>query len=229
MCLTQQWLHTHVHADPPLTSHGKVTKVNETSLELMIRSLDEYVGYANKYHGVEPSMDLVMQPNMFSKFMAFKVARGNMASTMLRAAQQVSLVVPFVMSGHCPQASTWSQGHAAQVGQWYKTLKAGYREKAAATPAKRSAVPLLEQWDAAEAVWGDFIDAFEVRPSSYHCAWDIAPLPFNTLALTPSTHVGCRTTTHCGPLTWPCNARGQASRCFCLAGSNPLSGLVHLG
>ena len=59
---------------PPLSSHGRVSKVGPTSMELMMRSLDEYVGYAQKHHGVSPSMDLVMQPNMFCKFMAFKLA-----------------------------------------------------------------------------------------------------------------------------------------------------------
>lgn len=139
-----------------------MTKVSETSLLLMLRSLDEYMGYAYKHHGVEPTMDLVMQPNMFSKFMAFKLARGNAASTMLRTSQQISMVVAFVMSGLCPQASIWTQGHASQVQLWYNTLKAGYRQEAAASPAKRSPTTLADQWDACDAYWDNFQETFQV-------------------------------------------------------------------
>ena len=128
----------------------------------MIRSLDEYMGYAYKYHKVEPTMDLVMQPNMFSKFVAFKLARGNAASTMLRTSQQISMVVAFVMSGLCPQASTWTQGHASQVHMWYNTLKAGYRQEAAASPSKRSPTTLAGQWEACDAYWDHFQQSFQV-------------------------------------------------------------------
>jgi hypothetical protein len=147
---------------PPLRSHGRVSKVGPTSLELMMRSLDEYVGYAHKHHAVSPSMDLVMHPNMFSKFMAFKLARGNAASTLLRTAQQVSLVVPFVMSGHCPQVHTWGPGHAAQVKQWFSNLKGDYRQESASTPCKRSALSMSDQWEAVDAGWTAFKEDFQV-------------------------------------------------------------------
>jgi hypothetical protein len=147
---------------PPLSSHGRVSKVGGTTLELMMRSLDEYMGYAHKYHAVSPSMDLVMQPSMFSKFMAFKLARGNAASTLLRTAQQVSLVVPFVLSGHCPQVQTWGPGHAAQVKHWYSNLKGGYRQEQSATPSKRSALSLADQWEAVDAGWTAFKEDFQV-------------------------------------------------------------------
>lgn len=147
---------------PPLSSHGKVSKVGATSLELMVRSLDEFVGYAYMHHGVEPSMDLVLQPKWFSKFMAFKVARGNAASTMLRGSQQVSLVVPFVLSGHCPLVQTWGAGHSAQVKQWYSNLKMQHRGAATSTPSKRSLVGLADMWVSVDAAEATFMKELEV-------------------------------------------------------------------
>lgn len=148
--------------NPPLSSHGKVSKVGATSLELMLRSLDEFVGYVYMHHGVEPTMDLVMQPKWFSKFMAFKVARGNAASTMMRGSQQVSLVVPFVLSGHCPLVQTWGAGHAAQVKQWYSNLKMQHRGATAITPAKRSPVGLADMWVSVDATEATFMKELQV-------------------------------------------------------------------
>jgi len=119
---------------PPLNSHDRVKKVGATSIQLMVRSLGEYMGFCYKHLNLEPSMDLVMQCNTFSKFMAFKVARDNESSTMLRAAQQVSMVVPFVMSGHCPQAKSYSSAHAAQCKQWYSNLKSTLQERSGRDP-----------------------------------------------------------------------------------------------
>ncbi|KAL4855767.1 hypothetical protein ACK3TF_003839 [Chlorella vulgaris] len=160
---------------PPLNSLGRVSKVGDTSMQLMLRSLEEYVGYAHKCHGVEPSMDLVMQPSMFSKFVAFKQARGNAASTLLRSSQQVSLVVPFVMSGHCPKVQTWSAGHAAQVKQWFSNLKAVFRRESAITPPKRSPLSLAEQWEDVDREWSTFQQQFQSVPSLVDCRDEDCP------------------------------------------------------
>lgn len=221
-------------ADPPITTHGKVTKVGKTSMLLLERSLDEYVGYAYKFHGVEPSLDLVMQPNMFSKFMAFKLARGNAPGTMLRAAQQVSMVVPVVMCSLCPLVSTWTMGHAAQVRMWYNTLKGGYREEAKAMPAKRSLTTLAEQWEEAEASWEKFTNGLEVgdAPCCPPTPPNLAPYP--PPCPTPSFHLMppcpphlCRWLPMCSTQSWPYKGSRVASSSFWLAGSSPLSGLGH--
>jgi hypothetical protein len=153
----QQW-----KTNPPLNSHDRVKKVGETSIQLMVRSLEEYMGFCYKHLGLEPSMDLVMQCNTFSQFMAFKVARSNESSTMLRAAQQVSLTIAFVMSGHCPQIKAYTPGHAAQCKQWYSNLKADYRREVAEAPTKRTAISLAAQWDSVDDRWNAFIEQYEV-------------------------------------------------------------------
>ena len=218
---------------PPLSSHGRVSKVGPTSMELMMRSLDEYVGYAQKHHGVSPSMDLVMQPNMFCKFMAFKLARGNAASTMLRTAQQVSLVVPFVLSGHCPQVQSWTPGHAAQVKQWFSNLKAGFRQESASTPAKRSDISLGDQWEAVDAEWTNFMQDFQVGVVvmcfALHClalGWSKQAKHLIEPSGIPMPHPlpVSRTMATSGQTSWQGSATRLASRCCCLAGTSHLSG-----
>ncbi len=162
---------------PPLNSHDRVKKVGETSIQLMVRSLEEYMGFCYKHLDLQPSMDLVMQCSTFSQFMAFKVARGNESSTMLRAAQQVSLTIAFVMSGHCPQVKAYTPGHAAQCKQWYSNLKADYRREVAEAPTKRTAISLAAQWESVDDKWNAFIEQYEVRHltqgmySWKGCAW----------------------------------------------------------
>lgn len=154
---------------PPLNSFDRVKQVGPTSIQLMVRSLEEYMGFCYKHLNLEPSMDLVMECNTFSQFMAFKVARDNESSTMLRAAQQVSMAVPFVMSGHCPEARAYSSAHAAQCKQWYSNLKTKYRREVGEAPPKRpSPISLASQWDAIDDEWSDFLEMYEVSKSNHH-------------------------------------------------------------
>lgn len=129
---------------PPLNSHDRVKKVGETSIMLMVRSLEEYMGFCYKHLDLEPSMDLVMQCNTFSQFMAFKLARGNESSTMLRGAQQISLTIAFVMSGHCRPLA---MQHSASSGTAISRLTTGGRWQRHTTrvdsPSQAPTYPLL--------------------------------------------------------------------------------------
>lgn len=148
---------------PPLNIHDKVKPIGDTSIQLMVRSLEEYVGFCYKHLNMQPSMDLVMECTTFSQFMAFKEARDNESSTMLRAAQQVSMAVPFVMSGHCPLVKAYGPAYAAQCKEWYNNVKAVYRGRAAATPSKKSLISLATQWEMVDAEWEEFEEKLKVR------------------------------------------------------------------
>jgi hypothetical protein len=178
-------------ANPPLNSHGRVKKVGATSIQLMVRSLEEYMGFCHKFLEMEPSMDLVMDCNSFSKFMAFKVARDNESSTMLRSAQQVSLTVAFVMSGHCPQSKEYSSTHAQQCKQWYSNLKAVYRAEVELKPIKRAAISLASQWEAVDADWAEFEDNYEVRVHA-NIAWEWLCVFVSMCECTSTTLMVCR-------------------------------------
>lgn len=149
-------------ANPPFSRHGHVKKVGPTTIIILENSLDQFMGFAKLHLGLEPSMDLVCQPDVFSKYLAFHGAKDNSPSTKFRATHQISSVVPFVASKHCPQAQAWDAGHVAQCNQWYSNLKADLRLEVDSLPAKRSLVPLAQQWEVAEDDWEDFLEAFKV-------------------------------------------------------------------
>jgi hypothetical protein len=224
--------------EPPLNSHGRVKKVGDTSIQLMIRSLEEYMGFCHKHLNLQPSMDLVMQCNTFSQFMAFKVARQNESSTMLRAAQQVSLTVPFVMSGHCPHAKAYSTAHAAQCKQWYSNLKTQYRGQVAEAPKKRTPISLATQWEAVDEEWAVFQEMYEVSPTPSICSRMYVVVVVCTKSHTPMnatpthTHLHalppwCRRMTTQWMMRWPGCAWMLAQRGGLELGTAPLPELEH--
>lgn len=143
---------------------GKTSVISDATWVILERSLEEYVGFTQKHLGLVPSLDLVMQPSIYSQFVAFQRARGLDPSTQLRAAQQVSSVVSFVGAGHCPQSLTWGPTHATLTKNWFASLKAELRALEAARPARPSPTcNLADSWQLAEGMWAQFKQDLQVR------------------------------------------------------------------
>ena len=173
--------------DPPMTSPNS-KEVSDTTWQIMEQNLDELAGFAYKHKGLQPNLDLVLQPPLVAAYLSFKRARGNNDSTLLRAAQQLSLAVPFVQGGKCPQAKVLPTSLGQQVQNWYTTVKAHLRGQAAPST-RKSAVSLPEQWEYAEQQWQGIMEKLEVS---------VARL------LASPWHFACK---HCPPCI--CDAIGQ--------------------
>lgn len=65
--------------EPPISTYANVTKVKPTTLEIMIKQLDGYIGFCNAHLKKEASMDLVMEPSSFAHYVAFLEVSGAMA------------------------------------------------------------------------------------------------------------------------------------------------------
>ena len=153
-----------------LGHQGKTSVISGASWTILERSLEEYVGFAHKHLGLAPSLDLVMQPSIYSQFVAFQRARGLDPSTQLRAAQQVSTVVTFVGAGKCPQALAWGPSHASLTKGWFTSLKAELRALEAAKPAQASSLSsLADLWQLAEGLWETFVHDLQARSSLIPC------------------------------------------------------------
>jgi hypothetical protein len=148
--------------DPPISRHGRVKKVGPSTVIILENTLDQYLGFCKGKLGLDPSLDLVMQPQMVAKFISFHIAKGNSPSTKLRSVQQISTVIRFVVSGKCPGAKTWDPAHVAQCTQWYANLKSDIRIEVDATPKRKCSVGLADVWTAAESEWGLFLEAYQV-------------------------------------------------------------------
>lgn len=170
-------------------------------MQIMEQALDELAGWAYNYKKLRPSLDLVMQPHIVAGFLAFKKARDNVPSTLLRTSTQLSLVVPFVLSGDCPQAKSYLPSQVDQLMKWYTSLKASFRGQVQqdnlvipSTP--KSSVTLAEQWQHNQAEWEATLHAYKVslhilpgkrvvpcraatHSSSLHMAWPYAGQQFN--------------------------------------------------
>lgn len=140
-------------------------------LQVMLQCLDEFAGWAHKHKGLQPTLDLVMSAPLVAEFVSYKQARGNASSTLLRAANQLSHTVPFVLSGDCIQTKTYTSSYSSQLKEWYGSLKAHFRElvseaSIASPPAAKSAISLAEQWEHNQAEWERLIDCYQVRGES---------------------------------------------------------------
>lgn len=150
--------------DPPMSAHAKA--VSESSWQIMEQSLDEFAGWASNYKHLQPNMDLLWQPPLVAAFLAFKKARGNTDSTLLRTAQQLSWVLPCLEAGNCPQAKAATPSHANKVKDWFKAATAKFRQSVADTTIRQprqADVTLAEQWEVAEDDWQYVREEYEVR------------------------------------------------------------------
>lgn len=146
-----------------LGSAASARGVGDATLQILERSVDEYVGFCYQHLGLDPCLDLVMQPGRVAEFVAFQQARGNEPGTILRQAQQLSSVVPFVASGRCPRAKAWGHSHSLLVSEWYSSLKAIMRAKA--RPLEHDRVDPRQWaslWEHLAAQWAQVVQSFKV-------------------------------------------------------------------
>ena len=62
--------------DPPISTHGNVRKVVDTSIDIMVKNLAGVVGFAYKHLNKQPTMDIIMEPTIFAQYVAFLLVRG---------------------------------------------------------------------------------------------------------------------------------------------------------
>lgn len=176
---------------------GSITsarKVGDATVDILERSVDEYLGFCYKHLALEPALDLVMVPSHVAQFVAFQQARGNEPGTILRQAQQLSTVVTFVGSGRCPRAKAWGHSHQLLVKDWLSSLKA--QERALAHPPGQEVVDprlLAGLWDHLEGSWRGVVQSLQV--GTHAC-------PFPCML----THVS----TPCQPIPTLCTHASQA-------------------
>lgn len=62
--------------DPPISTHGNVRKVVDTSIGIMEKNLARVVGFAYKHLNKQPTMDIIMEPTIFAQYVAYLLVRG---------------------------------------------------------------------------------------------------------------------------------------------------------
>lgn len=62
--------------DPPFSTYGNVRKVQETTIDIMVKQLGLFVGFGHQFLGKEPTMDLIMEPTSFAQYISFLLVSG---------------------------------------------------------------------------------------------------------------------------------------------------------
>lgn len=58
-------------SNPPISTLANVTKVGESTFGIMAKHLDGYIGFCKLHLRKEPTLDMVMEPSCFAKYISF--------------------------------------------------------------------------------------------------------------------------------------------------------------
>lgn len=133
------------------------------SQKTRIKCQEEFVGFAVRWQGKQPTLALVMQPQLAAKFVGFLQARNISHGTVMKYCTQLSETVGFVMSNQWPGQQQWDAEHVEKVKDWFGNLRANCREDMRVAPPVD--MPNITLWRAmvfANGQWDDFKKAFEV-------------------------------------------------------------------
>lgn len=134
-----------------------------SSVETRVKSQEQFVGFCVKWMGKQPSLALVMQPQLAAKFIGFLLARGGGHGTIVKHCTQLSETVEFVTSEQWPGEQPWGHQWVQRVKDWYANLRCQSKlaHKEAFSP-YASTLTLWQAWQHALSEWEAFIKAFEV-------------------------------------------------------------------
>lgn len=151
--------------DPPLTkaistspnkrraATHNMKPLSHPTLNTRVRTLRELVGFAFKWLGAEPTMELVLYPQVVAKYLGFHVAKGTMEGTLKRIATHLHQATTFVISNECPRMSSLPS-YIPKVQEWYTNLNGKILSSITTTyKVKERGTTLWEVWEAITSKW----------------------------------------------------------------------------
>lgn len=138
--------------------------ISHPTLETRKRTLREYVGFAYKWLELRPTMELVLHPQVVTKYFGFHVAKGTQEGTLKRIATHLHQATSFVLSKHCPKTPPqFSQEHITSTLEWFTNLNGKLLASISTTyKAKERGTTLWEVWNATTLKWSTFIAKLKV-------------------------------------------------------------------
>lgn len=178
--------------NPPLTKPTNPKKkakhnmkpISHATYKTRVRTLNEFVGFAYKWLDLEPTMELVMHPQVVAKYFGFHVAKGTKEGTLKRIATHLHQASTFVLSQDCPKTKPLPQAHTNSTLEWYTNLNGKILASISTTyEAKERGTTLWEVWEATTKKWTTFLSNLKV---SGWIDWGHAP-PSSHLLHLPQT------------------------------------------
>lgn len=204
--LNQERAMRRFFSNPPLTkevpttpSSSKKGKANmkalaPATLELRVRTMDEFIGFCAKWLNLTPTMEHALSPQVVAKYMGFHVAKGTQEGTLKRISTHLHQSIPFINSTHCPRLSP-PQDDATFKGtmDWFTNLNGSILASISMHHnTKEQGTTLWSVWEATITKWEAFQTKLKV--GLHACMWCIHGWCIeleSALHSLPPTHTPC--------------------------------------
>lgn len=155
--------HPSLHQHPCAPSD--IQQLETTTIASYSRTIDEFVGFCLLHLDVDPSIELIMFPQLIAKYMGFHLARGNSPSTLNKIARQMMRGVWFAISYECPNKTyTFTSDAINEVVRWLTSLEHDTHHAIPIHPKFiTNGTTLYHLWQSIDTKWDTFKSNFEVR------------------------------------------------------------------
>lgn len=142
--------------------------LTDPTINTRLGCINEYVGFAAKWQGEQPTMELVMQPQLLSKYGGFMLAKKLGYSTIMKNLSQLKLAVDFINSTAYTGGKGWEEGDAAIVKDWIasKISQLKWQSNNSTLPSTQT---LFQVWEHHTKKWNEFKEAFKVSRQLASC------------------------------------------------------------
>lgn len=171
--------------NPPLTKTSmyskapKMSPLDPDTIHSRLTTIDYLAGFAKQHLGLEPTMELILFPQVVAKFNGFHLARGNSTTYIKKHATNMAMAIDFVISTHCPKLIPYGEVYIRHVVEWHHNLNS--KMFASITPHPSTKAPqdvtLFDVWNHINASWDKFKGDFEVSGGVKVCVHLINSLP----------------------------------------------------
>lgn len=182
--LNQERAMRRFFSNPPLTkevpttpSSSKKGKANmkalaPATLELRVRTMDEFIGFCAKWLNLTPTMEHALSPQVVAKYMGFHVAKGSEERTLKRIATQLHQSITFITHKDFPSKhSTHVDAPSLKaLDDWYSNLNGKIMASISThKQAIKKGVTLWSVWEASLSKWQAFQANLKVSGDGCPC------------------------------------------------------------
>lgn len=156
--------------NPPLSKRKREDRASnkanmkgkaQSTITVKSRYLREFVGFAHKWLGLNPTYEWVAEPQVVARFLGFLASKGLSIKTMSNVATDLKMAFPFVRD-HCPGDAEWPDEHMVSTDAWYSNLTGKLRAEFEHVPKQLIDITLWSIWEQSNAMWVDWKERYQV-------------------------------------------------------------------
>lgn len=150
--------------------------VTKRTVDIKLRTMDEMAGFCVKHlNCTPPTFEFVRNPTLVAKYEGFLLGRNLMASTILKAMNNLRSLTRFVATKWCPKEGRQTcKDHGRELELWYKDLVKKYKGLVLKEGKKVPSMHLQEAWDYSHKAYVEFCVKLKVGPCKQLLVLDLA-------------------------------------------------------